>query len=346
MISASPTNTARVTSVAFDLSTSIVTDAVFDPVGTAGDAVAKDFTPDSGQASTGLTTHSFSSPNGGGYDALAVDFGDFQGGETFTFSVDIDPTSIKGAAQPGPSDSGSVSGLELTGSSVTVGFSDGSVVSGQIFASTTSDGGGQVTLSSELTGVPTLALVGGTSPTTVTGAGATLTVSGTPNSRVHLLQTESALFLAGVPNGGFDIDPYERNSVVAINRLVVDLGPSGTAQVPVTLGRTLPEGGINHFIAVEVDATGRHRLTSNAVIVTLERALSEPASEHGRLRQRRSSLPKPTFWSRHGETGSAQDQCRRPARVGSRPAISGRARSMAWWTRSLSSRCRTTNSMP
>ena len=101
--------------VSIDLSTAMLMDMVFDPNGTAGDGFAKTFTPDAGAAATGYTAFNFTSPHDNGFDVLQIEFTDFQAGESFSFSLDVDPTSIQGTATPGPSNSGYVSGLELTG---------------------------------------------------------------------------------------------------------------------------------------------------------------------------------------------------------------------------------------
>ena len=89
-----------VDSVLIEVGGALLPDAVFDPSGTAGDTTAKGFTVDSA-GNTGQSGHAFLQPHNGtngqdGYNALRIDFTDFDPGETFTFSVDMDPTSIKG----------------------------------------------------------------------------------------------------------------------------------------------------------------------------------------------------------------------------------------------------------
>ena len=126
-----------VDSVLIEVGGALLPDAVFDPNGTAGDTTAKGFTVDSA-GNAGQSGHAFLQPHNGtngqdGYNALRIDFTDFDPGETFTFSVDMDPTSIKGVGAPGPNESGSVSGLELSGQKVTMDFDDGSTESGRSF---------------------------------------------------------------------------------------------------------------------------------------------------------------------------------------------------------------------
>ncbi|MDZ7728367.1 MAG: hypothetical protein U5Q44_09360 [Dehalococcoidia bacterium] len=81
VVSNQPDSEANIEEITFDLRGALVTDAVFDPDGTAGDPVGKGFTADSGSTSTGLSGHTFGSPNGEGYDTLTVSFDDFAPGE-------------------------------------------------------------------------------------------------------------------------------------------------------------------------------------------------------------------------------------------------------------------------
>jgi hypothetical protein len=103
-----------ITRLRLDLSTALLPDLVFDPTGAAGDLVAKCFTADAGAAQTGLVppvdpcVTPFGGPHDGGYDDLTIDFTGFGPNETFTFSVDVDPTTIRGATAPGPGEAGSV----------------------------------------------------------------------------------------------------------------------------------------------------------------------------------------------------------------------------------------------
>jgi len=105
---------------------------VFDPDGVAGDPVGKGFTPDN-IGGTGLVKGNFIKPHDDGYDALEIYFDDFDPGETFTFSADVDPTSVRGLPAPGPKESGSVSGLELIGSEVTVDFDNNATYTGETY---------------------------------------------------------------------------------------------------------------------------------------------------------------------------------------------------------------------
>ncbi len=273
----SVTNDAAVPieSITFDLSTALFPDLVFDPDGTAGDTTAKGFSADSGEAATGQTTHAFTDPHNGvdggdGYDTLTVNFDDFGIGETFAFSVDNDPTSIKGATAPGPNQAGSVSGLELVGSTVTVAYSDGTAVTVNPF-SDGSDGGSDVVAAAGLPGPPGIDLVGAPeNVATVTDPNQTVTVSADDGDTVQLLRVEAGLFLSG---DGYDVDAYEANSAVDVELLAeVTVGNDGTVDIPVTLTRTSDDSDLNHLVAVEKDDLGRTGATSEVLIIEYDPA--------------------------------------------------------------------------
>ena len=126
------TDGRKISRVRLDLTGAILPDVAFDPNGAAGDTGGKPFTVD-GTTPVGLVGHALSGPHDGGYDALEINFNGFDPGETFNFSIDVDPTSIRGVAPPGPEDVGNITGLELTGTQVTVTFDDGTVWSDNLF---------------------------------------------------------------------------------------------------------------------------------------------------------------------------------------------------------------------
>src|SRR5262249_2436759 len=61
---------------------------------------------------------------------------------------------------------------------------------------------------------------------------------------------------AGVPNGGFDVDPYEANKAIGVSEKTAVIGSGGFVDVPVTLLRTGTESGLNHFLATITDSSG------------------------------------------------------------------------------------------
>jgi hypothetical protein len=271
----SPTG-VTIDSVRFDISQAMLTDVVFDPNGTAGDPVGKGFTANSGESQTGLAGHTYGSPLHTGYQALEIAFDDFDPGETFTFSIDIDPTTIRGAADPGPEASGSISGFELIGSQVTITFSDGSTITTDLYRKGTSTTGSTATLKHGAPAAPTLQVLGiGTSPATTSTAAQTIRVFGTAGTTVQLLHVESALHLAGVPDGGYDVDAYESNKAITVSEQSVAIGAGGFVDVPVTLAKSHVDGGYNHFVAIAKSADG---LTSEAarVLVKYEPVVNPP----------------------------------------------------------------------
>jgi hypothetical protein len=81
-------------------------------------------------------------------------------------------------------------------------------------------------------------------------------------------ELESALFTAGLPGGGFDLDPFEANSIVGVNEQSATIGPGGSVDIPVTLASTLASGGNDRFVAV-VEAAGATGPTSNVAVLQL-----------------------------------------------------------------------------
>jgi hypothetical protein len=253
----------------------VLPDLVFDPAGTAGDNVGKCFTADSGTTQVGLISPTdpcsdpFSDPHDGGYRVLTLNFTDFGPGETFTFSVDGDPTSINGANDPGPNGTGKVSGLELTGTEATVEFDDGSSHTAETFRTPDSPHSSKNILKGEPPEKPGIDVLGITAPVKVTEPEQTVRVSGPAGSNVSLLVLEAGLFTQGVPNGGHDLDPYEANNALAVTEKSAQLGSEGTVDIPVTLTRSDPDGGLNYLVAVVKDASGRSGPNSDTLVLEL-----------------------------------------------------------------------------
>src|SRR5712671_1069457 len=273
----------RIIRLRIDLTTALFPDLVFDPNGTAGDTVAKCFTDDGSSGNVGLVAPAdpcvtpFGGPHDGGYDTLQVDFTSFSASLTFQFSVDVDPTTIQGAGAPGPNESGSVSGLELTGATITITFSDASSASGRCFRVPGSDGSCTVTLNSNPLAAPGLVLLGApASPATVVTQAQTAHVTGPAGAHVALLQVEAGLFTAGLPSGGFDIDPFEANSAILVNELDTTIGFSGSVDIPVTLTRTSADGGLNHLVAVVKNAMGVSGPFSPLVLLDFDDCTAPP----------------------------------------------------------------------
>ena len=272
------TGEANIETVTISHSSAILPDMVLDPEGTAGDKAGEGFDV-ARPGGTGTITTEFRDPHNGdaddGYDTQYLAFTDFDPDETVAYSVDLDPNSIKGAQAPGPSSSGAVSGLELSGSTVTVTFENGETHTGFLFGDG-SQGGSQAFVGDDVPAAPALDVPGvALAPTTLSeahsaatvgDAGQTVEISGSPGAEVRLLRVEGALFTDGVPNGGYDIEAYEANSAVVVDEQRATIGPDGTAAIDVTLTDTAQTGGRNYFVAV-VERNGETGRTSNVVVL-------------------------------------------------------------------------------
>jgi len=271
----------RIVAVRLDLSTAMFPDMVFDPDGAAGDAAAKCFVADSGAATVGLLAPAdpcsspFSGPHDDGYDVIELAFSDFDPGETFGFSVDADPTSIRGTGSNGGGSSGSVSGLELTGATVTVTFTGNVVRTAEIFRQAGSNGGGQNEVRSGAPAAPAIQAVGLSSPASTSDNTQTIRITGPAGESVRLLRVEGMLDLNG--GNGFDLDPFEANRAIAVGETSTTIGVAGSVDVNVTLTRTNDDAGFNYFTAaiVDDDGSGRTGATSNVVILELVDAVPE-----------------------------------------------------------------------
>ncbi len=259
-----------ITSLTVDLRTTILPDIVFDPDGKAGDLVAKAFTPNDGSAATGYVSHQLSDFHNGiddseGFDRLQVSFNDFNPGENFGFSIDIDPTTIKGTNSPGPGESGSVSGLELIGATITVSFSDGNTISAHLFHRENSDSGSEAIVHASAPAAPTIAIPGVTTPTTLFSAAQNIQVNAPAGSTVRLLRVEGALFEQ--TGGGYDVDPFEANSAVTWQEQSATVDNSGLVTVPVTLTKSNTDGGLNYLVAVVEASDDTTGATSNLLVI-------------------------------------------------------------------------------
>ncbi len=255
------TDGSNITRVTIDLSTAILTDSVFDPDGLAGDTDGRDLVSGGGSVETGFAGHTLLSPHDGGYDAVEIDFTDFNPGESFLFGLDVDPTSVKGSEPPGPEHAASVSGTELSGATVTIEFSDGSILTSYTYPVPGTQHASQATINADVPAAPTgieavglilEALSPGRSGTVVGDPNQTIRVFGQVGETVSLLRLEAGLFLEDVPNGGFDIDLLESNSIVAIDEWTDVIGAGGFVDFAITLTDTSPLdiAGFNMFTAV------------------------------------------------------------------------------------------------
>jgi hypothetical protein len=256
----------RIASVRFDVSTALLPDMVFDPFGLAGDLTAKDFTLDSSDA-VGLLGHNYLVPHDGGFDVLEIVFEDFDPGEQLGFSIDVDPTTIRGSSAPGPNQSGSVSGLELVGTTVTVTYEGGAIHQTQVFRTPSHVGSSENIVKAAPLSAPDIELLGVTTPGNVTQPQQTVRVSGPVGAAVRLLLVEGGLFLGGLPAGGFDVDLFEANTATAVQEQSAIIGALGYVDIPVTLFQTVPEAGIFHIVAALDDTDDSTGLMSEVLVV-------------------------------------------------------------------------------
>lgn len=270
--------TQKITKLRIDARSAILSDLVFDPQGLAGDIVGKGFTADSNAAVVGVGSFEYFGEHDKGYDILEVSFNDFNPGELFTFSIDMDPTSIQGAQPGGPSESGNVSGTELIGSLIQVTFDDGSTYSGELYRIPGHYGGSQIVLNADSTAAPEIVALGVASDTSIVyNSAQTIRVSAPEGSSVSLLGLDAALYTDGLPNGGFDIEPFEANSIVTLFEYNKTAGQDGYADFPVTLVCTNPKSGLNYITAVVNGAGGRTSYISNVLILKLTDSVAADA---------------------------------------------------------------------
>ena len=272
----------QITGVSIDLSTAVFPDMVFDPTGTGGDATAKCFEANTGALQVGLVTPGdvcsdpFSQARNGGFDIMSANFTEFDPGEVFTFTTDVDPNSIQGVAGAGAA--GSVSGYELIGATVTVTFSDGSTIVSSLFEDG-SLGGAQTVVALDAPTTPTISVVGvNSSQATVNDLNQTVTINGTPGDVVSLLVVDSRLYIASndPPFNVPDVTYYANEAMSGKTLYSGLIGSGGTVAIPITLLKTqigdgTPDGGLNQIVAVSSVGgyTTEKQVSQTSNVVTL-----------------------------------------------------------------------------
>ncbi|HWL14446.1 MAG TPA: malectin domain-containing carbohydrate-binding protein, partial [Opitutus sp.] len=265
------TNGQHIESFTLDISTAIFPDVVFDTTGTAGDPVAKDFQQNSVTSGVSVNHGGATHPHNGvdgedGYDHVDVSFNSFPPNGQLTFSIDVDPTSVKGAPQPGPHDAASVSGLELIGATATVYFSDGTVQRTRLGRLENSVDASYGWLRGDKPPKPSVLVVGKSSPVKTNHA-EIVRVSGPPGLTVSLVVIEGGLYTAGLPNGGYDIDPFEANTAIKVTELSAVLNNEGYADITVTPTKTDPEAGLNFVTATLLNTNGVKGPASDPLLI-------------------------------------------------------------------------------
>jgi len=295
IISNNSENDIQILSVSIDFSTAILPDMVFDPVGAGGDATASCPTPNSGAAETGAIRPSdpcadlFSEPHEGGFDVFTISFTNFDLGEQFIFTTDVDPNSIQGV--PGAGDAGSVSGYELIGATITVEFSDESILTASLYEEG-SLGGAQAIVADNLTDAPVISVDGFDSPVIVNDLDQTIILTGTPGDYYSLLQMDTRLYIAS-GDAPYNVEPealpfYANEAMSGQTLYDGEIDEDGQVEIPVTLLQTpgaenTPDGGLNYFIAVTASnpyTVGEQiSLTSNIVVLKYDPDAVESTQE-------------------------------------------------------------------
>lgn len=272
------TNTGAkdIVSVTIDLTTSALPGLVYDPAGGAGDAGPKQLTIDSagGTGAVQLAHGDYSNytlPLNGGFQSMTVSFdqnvsGGFDPGETMTFSLDIDPTNIRNSGVQ--ADAGSVSGLELLGSTVTVNYADGTSQQSEIFGDG-SAGGGEASVAFGDAVAPVLHLAGQSSGKIGVGVQAqTVTVTGAANSTVKV-----AVITGGTGNNVTPIDIWDANKATAVSYQTVTLNGTGNGSFTINVPTNAPL-----YIAAAVDdgSAGAPGHVSAPIIVAFDSSSAPP----------------------------------------------------------------------
>ena len=252
------TGTVAITGMSMDLQpgATVLPDLVFDPTdGTpAGDVVTKPFTVNSAPSGMAASA-SYGAPQQDGYRRMDVALSGLAPGGTMAFSVDVDPTSIKGS--PLTAEGGPVSGAEMAGALVTVRFADGTELKTRLapVPNTGTDIPNGVTNARAVLPAPAVRpalarLGGGPAAAVVTNLAQQVVVSGPPGATGKVVSAEAHTSLADVPGGGFQVSPFEPNMLFRGHPPVpFTIGAGGTATVTVNLTRdvttTAEQRGIN-----------------------------------------------------------------------------------------------------
>lgn len=270
-------NGQKITQLVIDLSTTVFPDMVFDPANSIEDtAIPKGFSIDAGETATGFMSFQYTSPHLGdvanGYDKLIVNFNDFALGESFEFSIDTDPLSIKTTSPP--NENGQVSGLELLGASASVIFDDGSGHISQLYRQSTSLGSSTNLLKQQATkSISIRAVDVNNTPAEVTNPNQTIRIEGDNGTQVKLLVLEGGLFKNGLTDGGFNLQPYLANRLLKIvDEKTATLSNNGNVELAITLSRTdlgNVETGIHYIVAVAIDSDGSTSILSNVIKLIL-----------------------------------------------------------------------------
>jgi hypothetical protein len=159
----------------------------------------------------------------------------------------------------------------LSGATVILTFSNNLMLQTTALPVSGSNSGSAALIRENLPISPTVSIENVPSPPImVTEQNQVVHISGAPVwSTAVVVVIEGGLFTAGLPNGGFDIDPFEANSAILVDeyRLLVDY--EGNATIPITLTRSNDEGGLNHILVYVEDYYSYPSQAAETIILQL-----------------------------------------------------------------------------
>ncbi len=245
----------QIVSAQFDISSSLLPDAIFDPDDTKGDSAGKPFTVDQ---ANGLQVRSSTATD----HTLALQFASFDPGKTLEFSMDVDPAELHGEIQPRAGGSGGVDGFELINTQVTLTFSDGTQRTTWLYH-LPNDDTGSANVTDIPTDTPTLRIVGGSAQNDQQIVQfpdlPQLQVSGKPGDSVLVL-TAFGIYHTDATMGPAP-NAFAFDSVDSFTETLVTIPASGMIEIPITF----TDAGVYTVIAVTQGTNGAFSQPSNRV---------------------------------------------------------------------------------
>lgn len=255
------TGSQNITQVVLTIAETLVPDLHFSVDNTSGTGSMKAFTVEVA-GGTGVSATSdamFNLLPAGGYQTLVITLPDFNPGETFAFTIDVNPRTSAGFAGGNPQ--GSISGLEMAGTVVSATFADGSHAAATLVGTALQTAVANVR--SGLADAVTLSLAGysGLEKGVVGTTAPVLTVTGTPGARVAVLVGNGdALPDDATGDNLFPGNAFGFNAIENLTTHIVMLDATGHGTV--TLNLTDPDpadlnDAVFRIAAAQVDAAGQ-----------------------------------------------------------------------------------------
>ncbi|MBK0398732.1 cadherin-like domain-containing protein [Limibaculum sp. M0105] len=252
------TGTQDITQLVLTIDDAFVDDIFWDTDGTGDAGTPKAFTVDSA-GGTGVVDASGFAINplpAGGYQTLIINLPDFNPGETFTFSIDVDPRSASGFGSGSPQ--GAISGLELTGTMVTAVFADGTSATGELFGTGLSSSKAIVNDALAAPVTMTLGTLSNGQRGFVADASQVLQLQGEPNARVAVLIGQGDTLPDDASGVGLLPSALDFNSIEGLSIQYVTLNSSGFGSLNLSLidpDPNDPNDGVYRLMAAVVDGS-------------------------------------------------------------------------------------------